>query len=278
MGELHAAHHLAGGGAQQVHGLVGRTAGVPHLHRHGVVHRLAELLLTDVAGSRRPRRVQPAARPDGCVGRRRVTNRLLARSRVSAPPITSGVARSSTRTRPRTWCSWSTSTRRSHPTSCRAMRYRSQFWLNNRTSGTSWFGTAAYVTGSHSMKFGYQGNCWVDDREMHVNNQSLGYVGISLPGMPFFPISITHTSTPTTSTRARSRRRSSRRISGRLTESRCRARCARTIPGAGSRRRSSRRTVLPRRHLPKTDGVTGYHDITPRLGAAYDLSATARLR
>ena len=30
-----------------------------------------------------------------------------------------------------------------------------------------------YVTGSHSMKFGYQGNWWRDDREMHANNQSL---------------------------------------------------------------------------------------------------------
>ena len=39
----------------------------------------------------------------------------------------------------------------------------------------------SYVTGSHSMKFGYQGNYWRDDREMHVNSQSLGYIGISLP-------------------------------------------------------------------------------------------------
>ena len=32
------------------------------------------------------------------------------------------------------------------------------------------------------MKFGYQGNYWADDREMHVNNQSLGYVGDVAPG------------------------------------------------------------------------------------------------
>ena len=53
------------------------------------------------------------------------------------------------------------------------MRYRSQSWLNNRTSGSSWFGSASYVTGSHSMKFGYQGNHWADDREIYVNDQSL---------------------------------------------------------------------------------------------------------
>ena len=31
------------------------------------------------------------------------------------------------------------------------------------------------------MKFGYQGNFWVDDREMHTNSQSLGYIAINLP-------------------------------------------------------------------------------------------------
>ena len=31
----------------------------------------------------------------------------------------------------------------------------------------------SYVTGSHSMKFGYQGNWWRDDRESHVNTQNL---------------------------------------------------------------------------------------------------------
>ena len=56
------------------------------------------------------------------------------------------------------------------------MRYRSQNWLNNRTQGTTWNASASYVTGSHSMKFGYQGNHWRDDREMHVNNQNLGYM------------------------------------------------------------------------------------------------------
>src|SRR5687768_4702468 len=53
--------------------------------------------------------------------------------------------------------------------------FRSQNWYNNLTRGSSWFGTASYVTGSHSMKFGYQGNHWQDDREINVNSQSLQY-------------------------------------------------------------------------------------------------------
>ena len=36
-------------------------------------------------------------------------------------------------------------------------------------------------------------------------------------------------------------------------------------------RRPAGEPVLPRRHFAKADGVTGYHDITPRLGAAYDV-------
>ena len=71
-----------------------------------------------------------------------------------------------------------------------ALRYRSQSWLNNKTRGSTWQATASYITGSHSMKFGYQGNYWRDDREMHVNSQSLGYQAVSIPGLDFFPLSI----------------------------------------------------------------------------------------
>ena len=153
-----------------------------------------------------------------------------------------------------------------------SMRYRSQFWLNNRTSGTSWFGTAAYVTGSHSMKFGYQGNHWADDREMHVNNQSLGYVGISLPGVPFFPISISQYVNPY-NVNARAMQTSlfaqDQWTLGRL-----------TLQGAlrwdnpwswFPETVEPANQFFPGASFAKTDGVTGYNDITPRLGAAYDL-------
>ena len=58
---------------------------------------------------------------------------------------------------------------------CTPMVYRSQSWLNNRTRGTTWNASASYMTGSHSMKFGYQGNYWSDDREINVNDQGLRY-------------------------------------------------------------------------------------------------------
>ncbi len=56
-----------------------------------------------------------------------------------------------------------------------SMTYRSQNWLINQTDGANWFLNASYVTGSHSMKFGYQGNWWRDDREIHANTQNLAY-------------------------------------------------------------------------------------------------------
>ena len=139
LGELHAAHHLAGDAAQQVLVLVGRTAGLPHVHRHDLAHRLAELHLPDLARGGRPRRVQPAARPDGALDVAG-DQQAAARSRRSAPPTTSGAAASSTRTRRRIWCRWSNISQTIAPGVVTSMRYRSQNWLNNRTRGSNWIG------------------------------------------------------------------------------------------------------------------------------------------
>ena len=71
------------------------------------------------------------------------------------------------------------------------VQYRSQNWLINQTDGANWFFNASYVTGSHSLKFGYQGNWWRDDREIHANTQNLAFTftrGV--------PISITEYANP----------------------------------------------------------------------------------
>jgi hypothetical protein len=152
------------------------------------------------------------------------------------------------------------------------MRYRSQFWLNNRTSGSSFFGSAAYVTGSHSLKFGYQGNHWRDDREMHVNDQSLGYVGISLPGVPFFPISISQYVNPY-NVNARAMQ-TSLFAQDQWTFNRL------TLQGAlrwdhpwswFPEQVEPANRFFPGASFARTDGVRGYNDITPRMGAAYDV-------
>jgi hypothetical protein len=153
-----------------------------------------------------------------------------------------------------------------------AMRYRSQFWLNNPTRGSTWFGSASYVTGSHSLKFGYQGNYWRDDREQHVNDQSLGYVGISLPFAPFFPISINQYINPFI-VKARAMQ-TSLYVQDQWTMDRL------TLQGAlrwdrpwswYPEQNIPQSRFFPGASFPETDGVTGYNDVTPRMGLAYDV-------
>jgi len=153
-----------------------------------------------------------------------------------------------------------------------SMRYRSQFWLNNRTRGSTWNASASYVTGSHSIKFGYQGNYWRDDREQHVNSQSLGYVGISLPGVPFFPLTINEYINPFIVNA--SAQQASFYAQDQWTIKRL------TLQGAVRwdhpwswfpEQTEPKSQFFPGASFPRTDGVTGYNDITPRVGAAYDL-------
>ena len=153
-----------------------------------------------------------------------------------------------------------------------AMRYRSQAWNVNKTDGATWNASLSYVTGSHSAKFGYQGDWWRDDREMHVNSQSLGYVGISLPGVPFFPIALDEYINPQV-INARAAQSSffaqdqwtlkRLTLQGALRYDRPTSWFpATTIPAS---------RFFPGASFPRTDGVTGYNDLTPRMGAAYDL-------
>jgi hypothetical protein len=153
-----------------------------------------------------------------------------------------------------------------------AMRYRSQNWLENKTRGSNWTATASYVTGSHSVKVGYQGNYWRDDRELHTNSQRLGYL--------FFggnPIQLTQYATPY-SVNARAMQ-TSLYVQDQWTINRL------TLQGA--LRYDNPWSWFPEQVQPagrffpgatfqKTDGVTGYHDITPRLGAAYDLFGSGK--
>jgi hypothetical protein len=157
------------------------------------------------------------------------------------------------------------------PTVTSSMRYRSQNWLNNRTSGTTWNASASYVTGSHSMKFGYQGNHWRDDREMHVNNQDLGYLAVSTP-FGLAPISVQQYINPynvnaramQTSLYAQDQWTINRlTLQGAIRYDRPWSWFPETVEPASR--------FFPGATFAKTDGVTGYNDFTPRMGAAYDV-------
>src|SRR5438874_3670726 len=147
------------------------------------------------------------------------------------------------------------------------MTYRSQNWLLNQTDGANWFFNASYVTGAHSIKVGYQGNWWRDDREIHANTQNLAYsflggrpTGITEYANPYF-------------NNARATM-ASFFAQDQWTVNRL------TLQGAirydhpwswfpAVTQPAS--TFFPGVTFPRTNGVTGYNDITPRLGAAYDV-------
>jgi len=158
-----------------------------------------------------------------------------------------------------------------------AMKYRSQNWLNNRTRGTTWTASASYITGSHSMRFGYQGNHWRDDREMHTNRQSLGFIAVNLPTGALFPITLQQYINPfIVNARAR---QDSFYAQDQWTINRLTLQGAlrydhpwswfpeQVIPAS---------RFFPGVSFPQTEGVSGYHDITPRLGAAYDVFGNGR--
>jgi hypothetical protein len=165
------------------------------------------------------------------------------------------------------------------PGNVSAMKYRSQNWLNNKTRGVTWNAAASYITGSHSMKFGYQGNYWRDDREMHTNSQSLGYVGVSsadADGNPiagtFAPFSLQEYINPFIAN-ARAMQAvlfaqdqwTIKRLTlqGALRYDRPWSWFPAQTEPAGR--------FFPGASFTKTDGVTGYNDITPRMGAAFDV-------
>jgi len=147
------------------------------------------------------------------------------------------------------------------------LTYRSQNWLNNLTSGTNYNFTASYVTGAHSLKFGYQGYFWTDNREMHANNQSLAYTFVGGT-----PTSLTEYANPYV-------------INARAAQASIYAQdqwTVRRLTLQGAVRWDHPWSWFPAQEEPKSrffpgvslaaaDGVTGYNDITPRLGAAYDV-------
>jgi len=155
--------------------------------------------------------------------------------------------------------------------------YRSQTWLIAQTDGANWFFNASYVTGAHSMKFGYQGNWWRDDREAHTNSQNLQYTlgGGRYVGTTFIP------SAPTTITEYANPYFNNGRAAmmsffaqDQWTINRL------TLQGAVRFDHpwswfpavtQPQSAFFPGVSFPRTDGVTGYNDITPRMGAAYDV-------
>jgi len=152
------------------------------------------------------------------------------------------------------------------------LMYRSQNWMIAKTNGVNWTAAATYVTGSHAMKFGYQGYWWRDDRELHVNTQDVQYTFIAGA-----PSSITEYVNPyNIDARAM---QASLYAQDQWTVKRL------TVQGAlrwdhpwswFPEQVEPKSRFFPGVTFPRTDGVTGYNDITPRVGAAVDVFGNGR--
>ena len=158
------------------------------------------------------------------------------------------------------------------------MTYRSQNWLINKTDGANCFVNSSYITGSHSMKFGYQGNWWKDDRAEFTNDQSLAYTftgGGRNPDGTFRP------STPSLITEYANPYFNNARAAMMSFFAQDQWTLKRlTLQGALRYDHpwswfpavdQPQGRFFPGVHFDRGEGVTGYNDITPRLGAAYDV-------
>ena len=148
------------------------------------------------------------------------------------------------------------------------LTYRSVNWASNVNWNTQWGATASWVTGSQSIKGGYQGAMLYDNRLNYTNNQFLQYrVNNGIPNQLTMSIS---------NFGVRQRVRSDAfYVQEQWTLGRM------TLQG-GIRYDHAwsyfpEQTVGPVRFFPTavtypyTTGVTGYHDLWPRGGVAYDL-------
>jgi hypothetical protein len=148
------------------------------------------------------------------------------------------------------------------------MNYRSQDWGDNFSGSYNWRASAAYVTGAHSMKIGYQGTYLTSDRKWQTNNENLTYrVNNGVPNQLTQSISpwIDHSRAGWHALFVQEQW-THRRL---------------TLQGALRFDRASswfpEQSAGPSRFLPtaivfpETKGVDAYTDITPRMGVAYDV-------
>jgi hypothetical protein len=144
-------------------------------------------------------------------------------------------------------------------------------FYNNDQQHNVWRASAAYVTGAHSMKFGYQAAFQVQKEFHHANNPQLSYLFFN-----GFPISLTQRIAPhEQSNRTRfdafyaqdqwTHKRVT--VQGALRYERAWSWAPEGENGILAASRYNPAPIL----FPKIVGVKGYNDITPRMGVAYDV-------
>ena len=151
--------------------------------------------------------------------------------------------------------------------------YRSQDFADNYTGAYAWRASASYITGAHSVKIGYQGSYFTDDRTWFTNDQNLTYrLNNGVPNQLTQSISpwVNNARAGWTAFYAQEQW-----TLGRLT-----LQGALRYDRAGSS--FPEQQIGPTRYLPTpfifpaTKGVDAYNDITPRVGMAWDVFGSGR--
>ena len=153
------------------------------------------------------------------------------------------------------------------------LTYRSPNWSSNINMSVNWNAAATYVIGAQSLKVGYQGALLYDERQSRTNSQYLQYRFNN--GVPD-QMTLTISDFPVKQrVRADSWYAQDQWTRGRM-----------TLQGALRYDHAwsyfPEATVGPVRFFPNpvtyphTEGVTGYHDLTPRAGIAFDVFGTGK--
>jgi hypothetical protein len=151
--------------------------------------------------------------------------------------------------------------------------YRSQDFADNYTGSNGWRASASYITGSHSLKVGYQGAYMTDDRTWFTNDQNLTYrLNDGRPNQ------LTQSISPWVNN-ARAGW-TAFYVQEQWTIDRFTLQGALRFDRAGSW--FPEQQIGPTRFLPtairfeETRGVDSYKDLTPRLGMAWDVFGSGR--
>jgi hypothetical protein len=138
----------------------------------------------------------------------------------------------------------------------------------------TWRGAMSYITGSHNMKWGYQAGYMSNKNTTYVGRQISYRFNNGVPNQLSQRVGTTETSN--------SLLYNSVYIQDQWTRKRLTLQGALRYETAKSWAPAGENGILTDNEfggpflLPRTDGVRGYHDITPRMGAAYDVFGNGR--
>jgi hypothetical protein len=149
--------------------------------------------------------------------------------------------------------------------------YRSQDFSEAYTGSYLWRGSISYVTGTHNLKVGYQHTLMTDDRMFMTNNQNLTYR---------FSNGVPNQLTQSISPWANDARVGweALYVQEQWTRQRLTLQAALRFDRARSwfpaQQEGPSRFLPTPISIPETRGVDSYKDVTPRMGAVYDLFGT----